>query len=55
MQHKATQIGYGFKVVVHASDMMWCKNLIKTHSQALLNTSCIVDLFNPIELHCGGE
>ena len=46
-----------FKVVVHTSDMVWCKNLITTQSQASLNTSCIVNLFNPIELwsiamHC---
>ena len=26
------------------------KNLVTTHSQTSLNTSCIVSLFNPIEL-----
>ena len=39
-----------FKVAVHTCDVLWRKNLAKTHSQASLNTSCIVNLFNPIEL-----
>ena len=38
------------KVPVHSCDVLWRKNLAKTHSQASLNTSCIVNLFNPIEL-----
>ena len=46
--------------IVHTSDMLWCNNLIKTHSQTSLNTSCIVNLFYPIELWsiampCGGQ
>ena len=48
------------KVAVHTSDVLWNKNMIKTHSQASLSTSCIVHLFNPIELwsiamHYGGQ
>ena len=47
-------------VAVHTSDVLWCKNLIKTHSQASLHTSYIVNFFNPIELwliamHYGGQ
>ena len=43
-----------------ASDMLWRKNLIETHSQASLNTSCIANMFNLIELGsiamlCGGQ
>ena len=38
------------KVAVHTCDVLWRENLAKTHSQASLNTSCIVSLFNPIEL-----
>ena len=35
---------------VHTSDELWRKNLIKTDSQASLNNSCIINVFNPIEL-----
>ena len=49
-----------FKVAVHTCDVLWHKNLNTTHSQASLNTSCIVHLFYPIELWsiaipCGGQ
>ena len=48
-----------FKVAVHTCDVLWCENLVKTQSYASLTTSCIVTLFNPIELwsiamHYGG-
>ena len=39
-----------FKVAVHTCDVLRCKYLITTHSQASMNTSFIVNLFNPIEL-----
>ena len=47
------------KVAVHTCDVLWRENLIKTQSYASLTTSCIVTLFNPIELwsiamHYGG-
>ena len=52
----------GNKVAVHTSDVLWSKNLIKTHSQASLNTTCIVDLYilnwtvvNSIAMHCNGQ
>ena len=48
------------EAAVHACGMLWCKNLIRVHSQASLNTGCRVNLFNPIELWsiampCGGK
>ena len=52
--------GIYLKVAVHTCDVLWHKNLNTTHSQASLNTRCIVNLFNPIELwsivmSCGGQ
>ena len=38
------------KVAVHTCDVLSRKILAKTRSQASLNTSCVVSLFNPIEL-----
>ena len=50
---------FGIKVAVHTCDV-WRKNLTTTQSQASLITSCIVNLFNTIELlsiamPCGGQ
>ena len=48
------------KVAAHTNDVLWRKILIQTQSRASLNTGCILNLFNPIELwsiamHCGGQ
>ena len=48
------------EAAVHACGVLWYKNLIGVHSQASLNTACIVNLFNRIELWsiampCGGQ
>ena len=39
-----------FKVAVHTCDVLWCENLIKTLRHTSLTTSCIVTLFNLIEV-----
>ena len=39
-----------FKVAVHTCDVLRLENLIKTLRHASLTTSCIVILFNPIEV-----
>ena len=48
------------KVAFHTKDVLWREILVQIQNHASLNTSCIVSLFNPIELwsiamHCGGQ